>query len=222
MIKLSLWLFSIVGLVSILLLSSCEKGDDFYANYENQVHVYDGNAYSYLESQHGVYDSLLLVLDRLVPLRDTVRNEKITLFALTNKSFELAIENLNKKRAISSKSPLYLEDLDRSDLDSIMCRYIFKGSIATDEITDLVDGDYFYGIKYAYKMHIQYKKLNASGFIGGGQQQIIFTDPNNSIFVRYWQRTPTNSVNIRTENAMIHVLSPNHDFGFNKLGLWDN
>ena len=222
MIKLSLKLFSIIGFAAALLLTSCEKGDDYYANYENSVQVYDGNAYSYLESQPGVYDSLLLVLDRLVPLRDTLKNENVTLFALTNQSFQLAIENLNKKRAVANKAPLYLEDLKRNDLDSIMSRYIFKGSILTDDLSDLVDGDFYLGIKHGYEMHIQYNKLNASGFVKGGQQQLLFTDPNNSIFERYWQRTPTNSVNIRTENAVIHVLSPNHDFGFNKLGIWDN
>ena len=221
MIKLSQQLFSIIGVVVALLLTSCQKGDDYYANFENQVQVFDGNAYSYLQTETG-YDSLLLVLDRLVPLRNTLKNDSITLFALTNQSFELAIENMNKKRAISDKAPLYLEDLKLSDLDSVMSRYIFQEAILTSDLNELVDGDYYYGITHGYKMHIQYKKLNASGFVGGGQQQLVFTDPNESIFERYWQRSPTNSVNIRTKNAVIHVLSPNHDFGFNKLGLWDN
>lgn len=222
MIKLKLQLFSIIGLVVGLLLTSCQKGDDYYANYENQVQAFEGNAYSYLEAQTGVYDSLLLVMDRLVPLRNTLKNDNITLFALTNQSFQLAIENLNKKRAIADKGPLYLEDLKLSDLDSVMSRYIFEETILTSDLNDLVDGDFYNGITHGYRMHIQYKKLNASGFVGGGQQQLIFTDPNESIFERYWQRSPTNSVNIKTDNAVIHVLSPNHDFGFNKLGLWDN
>lgn len=222
MIRSSFRLFSILGLVAGFLLTSCEKGDNYYANYENQIQTYDGNVYQYLNEQVGVYDSLLLVLDRLVPLRDTLKKGDITLFALTNKSFELAVDNMNKKRAIANKKPLYLEDVNRNDLDSLMSRYIFNTQISTETVRDLEDGDYFYGVKYNYKMHVQYNKLNASGFVNGGQQQLVFTDPNNSIFDRYWQSTPTNSVNIKTQNAMIHVLSPDHDFGFNKLGLWDN
>ncbi len=208
-------------LMGCFTLSSCEKGDSYYENYENQIQVFNGNAYEYLESQPGVYDSLLLVLDRLVPLRDTLKNEDVTLFALTNKSFELAIQNLNNKRAAGNKAALSLEDLDRRGLDSVMCRYILKGDLQTDNVRELVDGIYLPSLKYGYEMHVQYDVLNASGFVSGGQQQLIFTDPNESIFERYWQRTPTNAVNIKTNNAVIHVLSPSHDFGFNKLGLSD-
>src|SRR5690606_6950688 len=205
-------------LMGCFTLSSCEKGDSYYENYENQIQVFNGNAYEYLESQPGVYDSLLLVLDRLVPLRDTLKNEDVTLFALTNKSFELAIQNLNNKRAAGNKAALSLEDLDRRGLDSVMCRYILKGDLQTDNVRELVDGIYLPSLKYGYEMHVQYDVLNASGFVSGGQQQLIITDPNESIFERYWQRTPTNAVNIKTNNAVIHVLSPSHDFGFNKLG----
>ncbi|MFB5945250.1 hypothetical protein [Albibacterium profundi] len=222
MIKFNLTFFLLVGFASLFLLVGCEKGDEYYARYENEIQVFDGSTYDYLESRPGVYDSLLLVLDRLVPLRDTLRHENVTLFALTNKSFELAIQNLNNKRATSNNVPLYLEDIDRISLDSIMCRYIFSDLITTDSVSHLIDGVVLPSLKNHYEMHIQYDKLNASGFVEGAQQQLIFTDPNESIFERYWQRTPTNSVNIRTRNGIIHVLSPSHDFGFNKLGQWEN
>ena len=203
--------------ITVVIASSCKKQSEYY-KYENKIQDYNGNAYDYILSQKNVYDSLILVLDRLAPLKDTLKNENVTFFAITNKSFDNAIKDLNIKRAISNKSPLYLKDIDVLSLDTLMCRYIIKGSLKTDSVQKLVDGLFIQSLKYNYQMHTQYRSLNASGFVSGGQQQLVFTDPNESIFERYWESIPTNSVNISTTNSIIHVLAPDHNFGFNKLG----
>jgi len=203
--------------ITIVIASSCKKQSEYY-KYENKIQDYNGNAYDYILSQNNVYDSLILVLDRLEPLKDTLKNKNVTFFAITNKSFDNAIKDLNIKRAISNKSPLYLKDIDLLSLDTLMCRYIIKGSLKTDSVQKLVDGLFIQSLKYNYQMHTQYRSLNASGFVNGGQQQLVFTDPNESIFERYWESIPTNSVNISTNNSIIHVLAPDHNFGFNKLG----
>jgi len=193
---------------------SCKKSDSDYYNYENNLKQFDGNALEYLESQKGIYDSLLLVLNRLPNLQDSLRNQKVTLFAATNKSFQIAVESLNAVRKKLNKAPLYLADVDIEQLDTMTSKYILRGEIVTADFQRYVDGLIVKSINHDYSMHINYNKADASGFIEGGPGIIIFTDPKNSIFVRYWQSAPTNSVNIKTKNAIINVLSPGHDFGF--------
>lgn len=215
----------LTSIFSLLLLSSlfsCEKGNLYYENYENEIKTFDGNSYEYLETNRGVFDSLLLVLDRIFPLQDTLRNKEVTLFAPTNESFTIALQNLNTQRRLGNKKPVYLEDIDRAELDTLISKYLFNEIITTESIRRMKDGIYKYGVDHAYKMHVKYNVLNASGYVGGGQQQIIFTDPNYSIFERYWDKTTTNSVNIYTSNGVIHILTPSHDFGFGKLGTYTN
>lgn len=195
-------------------LLSCKKNDDVYYNYENDLKEFDGNAMEYLRSQNGVYDSLLIVLDRLPDLQDLLENEKVTLFAVTNKSFQISVESLNAVRKRTNKAPLYLAGMDVEQLEIMTSRYILMGEYTTADFENYADGLLINSAKFNYPMHVLYEKADASGFIGGGPAVITFTDPKNSIFVRYWQRTPTNAVNIKTSNAIINVISPGHDFGF--------
>lgn len=210
-----LLLFPIV----VLAMASCERGDDFYASYESEETVYDGSIYAYLKSQGGVYDSLLLVLDRVPELRRKLDNpdSSLTLFAATNRSFEIAVNSLNTTRRLTGRAPLYLEDVGLADLDSMVNRYVLNTEFNTAELAPYIDGQVVTSTKNDYKMHIQFRVLNASGFVGGGERQLIFSDTNNSIFQRYWQRVNTSAVDIRTTNGIIHILSPGHDFGFSKF-----
>ncbi|MEJ2883778.1 hypothetical protein [Pedobacter sp. GR22-6] len=195
-------------------LFSCKKGDSPYYNYENELKQFDGNALDYLKAQKGIYDSLLVVLSRLPNLEDSLRKEKLTLFAVTNKSFQTSVENLNAVRKRTNKTPLYLATMDIKELDTMTSRYIIRGQYTSKDFENYTDGLLLKSIGYNYSMHVLYSKADASGLIGGGPTVITFSDPKNSIFIRYWQRTPTNAVNIRTNNATINVVAPGHDFGF--------
>lgn len=215
-IKPILWLFLIGSMTCFL---ACEKGNDFYYDYTEEAEVFDGTILKYLESKPETYDSLLLVLDRFPELREKLNqaSDTLTLFAPTNRSFSLAVDALNTTRALTNRSPLYLEDVPIVDLDSMICRYVFEDLIDIEELRPVIDGLNIDSYKYGYRMHAQYDVLSASGIVGGGQQQIIFSDINNSIFQRYWQNINTTAVDIRTTNGVIHVLSSGHDFGFNKF-----
>jgi hypothetical protein len=209
----------LVVLLSIMIGVSCQKGDNYFSNYSSESKVYDGTIYDYLKNQKGTFDSLVLVLERLPDLRRKLQNEDstLTLFAVNNRSFELAIKSLNTTRALTKKEPLFLEDVGLVDLDSFTNRYVLDQTYNTSDIAPFIDGVTVVSTKNNYNMHIQYKVLNASGYYQGGEQQIIFSDTNRSIFQRYWQRINTISVNIKTKNGVIHILSPGHDFGFGKF-----
>ncbi|MDB5143639.1 MAG: hypothetical protein JWQ66_2352 [Mucilaginibacter sp.] len=199
---------------------SCKKGDQHYYNdRQRDFTTFDGSTMDYLKAQTGVYDSLLVLVDRIPGLQDSLSSEKTTFFSITNKSFETAIKTLNRDRAFQSKDPVYLKDLDAAVLDTMVYKYLIKGIFLSSDISTQSNGVNLFGLKYNYPMHVQYQLLNASGYVGAGEQQLIFSDVNNSTVSSNWVSTNTESLNIKTTNGVIHVLSPGHIFGFNQFSL---
>lgn len=213
MIRKSLMAILAVG----LFIGACKKDGGAYA-YENQLNVYDGNAYAYLKSQPGTYDSLVKVIDRVAGMKDSLSaaNANLTLFAATNSSFTLALYNLNNIRASQKKTALNLNTVSLSGLELMLCKYIIKGKYSTDSLR-LTDGVDLVAIKTGYGMHGLEVNSNAYGFVKGGPKTILFSDPKGSQYIIEWQRTTTQAVNIYTNNAIVHVLSPSHEFGFSEF-----
>jgi hypothetical protein len=209
---------SLLGIFAVVLfMAACKKDDGAYA-FENQVNVYEGNAYAYLKSQPGTYDSLVKVIDRVEGLKDslTAANAKLTLFAATNSSFVLALHNLNNVRASQNKTALNLSTVNLGSLEVMLCKYIIKGHYNTDSLR-LTDGVNLNAIKTNYEMHGLEVNSNAYGFVKGGPKTILFSDTKGSQYIIEWQRTTTQAVNIYTNNAIVHVLSPSHEFGFSEF-----
>lgn len=207
-------------------LVACQKNMGDYYGYENKNIAYNGTSFDFLQNNIGIYDSLLYVLERLPHLRDSLKSNsgvEVTLFAPTNQSFSLALNNLNALRKLQSKVPLYLARADSAQLDTLMRRYILPSIITTDSIINFSDGRLFNsvsndsvpGTKYA--MHLKYERRNSSGFVNSGPQLIAFSDPKKTQFQRYWVRTFTFSVNIHTKSGIIHILAPSHEFGFGEF-----
>lgn len=205
--------------ISLLGMFSCQKGDTYYYDYQRGEQLYDGTIYEYLSRQKGTYDSLVLVLERLPELRNLLNHpdSSLTLFAVNNRSFELALKNLNIARTQNNLGPLYLEDLNLALLDTLSFHYVFDESYPVSVFESYLDGESIFCSKYNYEMHVLYRILSASGLVGVGQQQLQFSDMNESIYVRYWNITNTSSVNFNTKNGVIHTLTPGHEFGFGKL-----
>ena len=205
--------------ISIAITYSCQKGDSYYYDYEKKEQLYEGTIYDYLINQKGSYDSLAIVLERLPDLKDRLSNpdSTLTFFAINNRSFQLAIENLNTARKANKLDPIYLDELDYLALDSITNRYIFNSEYPVSMFEGFSDGQTIYSDKYGYSMQVLHSVLTSSGLVGGGQQQLTFSDRNNSNYHRYWNSTVTSNVDLRTQNGIIHTLSPRHEFGFGKF-----
>ncbi|SMC67664.1 fasciclin domain-containing protein [Pedobacter africanus] len=208
----------ILLLAAAIAFTACKKDKGAY-DYENKVNEYDGPVYSYLKAQPSTYDSLLRVVDRISWLKDSLSAPgKFTVFAPTNRSFVLAMLNLNNLRAAQKKPLLNLGNADVSQLETLLSRYIISGRYTTDSL-QLTDGVMLDNIKHDYEMHATEINSNAYGFVKGGPKSIMFSDIKYSQYIVEWQRTTTQAVNIFTSNAVVHVLTPSHEFGFSEFTL---
>jgi len=204
--------YSIMLLALISLMAACSNYDGYYdpAILEKG---YNGNVYEYLKSKPGVYDSLLKAVDRL-QLEGTLRDSNITLFALSNSSFQLALTNLNNLRKLNDRPSEYLTSIDGNQLDTMLTQYIIRGEYTSDSLATQ-DGLPLYGVKYGYPMHGRLLQTTSSGYADGGPTVIQLSDTKRSQFERNWISTTTGSINLKTTNGVIHVVSADHVFGFN-------
>lgn len=219
------YLIPAIIFLSAIMLNACKKVDNSYVDFKPVAGNFSGNTLEYLKSYPpGIYDSLLLALQRVSRLADTLSKEETTLFAVSNRSFTLALNNINQARkdSVPLMTPLTMATIDSTVLDSFLCRYILQDKIVSADIKDLEDGLFYPTVSYSgrngmdttYNMQMQYARSNASGYVGGGPATVIFSDPKGSIFYRYWVRVNTITVDIKTKNGIVYLLPPGHDFGF--------
>ncbi|MBE8712264.1 fasciclin domain-containing protein [Sphingobacterium hungaricum] len=202
----------IILLVSLFFCMSCAKDGGFYDQQIKSVE-YNGTVYEYLKSQPGVFDSLIQVIDR-VGLQEILNDSAITLFAPSNQSFRLAIENLNNTRKLAEQPIEFLSSIQYEHLDTMASQYIIRGVLPTDSM-QRQDGIAMRDFKYNYPMHAKLHLTSSSGYQGGGPTLIDFSDTKRSQFYRNWVTTSTASINIKTSNGIVHVVNQDHVFGFN-------
>ncbi len=200
--------------VFLLLIAACTKDTGFYNTGEPDRN-FSGTTYEYLKSKPGVYDSLLAVIDRM-GLKQTLMDSNVTLFAVTNPSFQLAINNLNTLRKQSDKDPRYLYNIDGVQLDTMASYYIIRGKVLTDSLK-FQDGLNLSSVRFGYPMHADVSRASASGYTDGGPEIIQFSNTKRSQFIRNWSNTTTSSNNIITSNGVVHVINPDHIFGFDEF-----
>ena len=206
-------LFGLFSVITLLAASCAKDGGYFDATVADKT--FQGTTYEYLKSKPGVFDSLVSVIDRL-NLQETLNDSNVTLFAVTNPSFRLAITNLNNLRRSTDKLPQYLYNVDSVQLDTMASQYIIKGSVTSDQLS-LQDGLGLESVRTFYPMHGKLAKSSSSGYVDGGPGVIEFSNTNKSKFVRDWVTTSTTANNIKTSNGLIHVISPDHIFGFDQF-----
>lgn len=213
-LKLSTVLAAVLSIVTILLQTGCSKDEGFY-NYSNEGEVYPFSTYEYLKSKPGVYDSLLLVIERM-GLAPMLMDSSVTLFAVSNQSFETAIINLNNFRRKNEEAPIYLSDLDYVQLDTMVSQYIIRGLVPGDSLY-LREGKQLRSMRINYPMHAKLLKTDAAGLVNGGPEIIQLANTRKSPFTRDWAYANTESINIRSENGIIHLVSKDHVFGFGEF-----
>ncbi|WP_316834182.1 fasciclin domain-containing protein [Pedobacter nutrimenti] len=192
-------------------LTACHKDSGFYEHEALNPKV-SVNTYDYLKSKKGIFDSLIVAVDRL-GLQTTLQDSNITVFAATNASFSVAIDNLNAARKAAGKSPLNLSNMDYIQLDTIMTQYVIRGKYTTDAM-NRQDGVLLKGVRYGYQMNAQLNPTTTSGFQKGGPVIINYSDTKWSQFQQNWSTSATSSVNVLTKNGVVHTLNQDHIVGF--------
>lgn len=222
----------VVLLAAQMFQMGCKREEGFYDT-EVQETSTNLDTYEYLKSKPGMYDSLLYLIDKL-GIQQELKTGEVTLFAPSNETFQIAIKNLNDARATTGKSAVFLSELvagkvgklttrdkkkaeaDSAHLDTMVSRYIVKGIRQVSDFA-LGDGQGLLSIRGDYPMHGQRIYADAQGFQNGGSEVIEFSNTKRSIFVARWSKTTTTSVNIKTKNGMVHLLRPDHVFGFDEF-----
>ncbi|NRF37981.1 hypothetical protein [Pedobacter foliorum] len=214
---------------AIIFQMGCKKEKGYYQtpniNSGTNLDIYD-----YLKSKPGVYDSLLLVIDKL-KMEGTLRDSAITIFAVSNSSFQIAIKNLNDARRANNKKAIYLTELasgkspnidqekaknDSIHLDTLVSRYIIKGLFKSTDFS-VGDGRDLASIRGSYPMHGKRQYADAQGMQNGGPEVIEFANTKRSVFTPNWAFAYTSSVNIQAKNGIIHLVQPDHVFGFDEF-----
>ncbi len=210
--------FILLTCFTLSIVISCKKNNEgAYYGYQNANAEFNGNIYQFLQAQNGLYDSMLYVIDRSTGVKDSLENSTETVFAVPNKCFTIALQNLNQVRALKNLQPISLSQIDSAQLDTLICRYILPVSFNSDSAKFYTNGVLIPSLKYGYKMNLKYERAAASGYLGGGAQQIVYTDPKDTLFNQFWVSTYTTSLNTRTSNGYVHVLSSGHEFGFGEF-----
>lgn len=185
----------------------------------------------YLQSKPGVYDSLLFLVDKL-GLKETLNDSVVTMFAPSNLSFQIAIKNLNEVRRSQNKPAVFLRDIvsgvaalprdrekaesDKAHIDTMVSRYVIRKQYLSTDFA-LGDGLNILSVRFGYPMHGQRLYADGQGWQNGGSEIIEFANTKRSVFVPNWSKTTTSSVNIKTKNGIVHLLRPDHVFGFDEF-----
>jgi hypothetical protein len=208
----------------------CKKEKGYYStpniNSGTSLNIYD-----YLKSKPGVYDSLLLVIDKL-KMKETLTDSNVSIFAVSNASFQIAIQNLNNARRANDKKAIFLTELasgfapaladlekaknDSAHLDTMVSRYIIKGLFKSTDFS-LGDGRELFSVRGNYPMHGKRQYADAQGMQNGGPEVIEFANTKRSVFTPNWAFAYTSSVNIQAKNGIIHLIQPDHVFGFDEF-----
>ena len=115
-------------------------------------------------------------------------------------------------------NPIYIDYEYKSQMDSLLCRYMVPGLYDTEQLStsSSVEGQFVQGL-HSYRMSLFYRRLPASGFINGGPKDITFYDMGNTLDKDKWEPAKVLWTDIYAKNGVIHVMVPQHEFGFGKF-----
>lgn len=146
------------------------------------------------------------------------RNEGKALFLkeLLIEPFDVEIEIPNKD---DPENPIIeIRHYDyRACVDTLLCRYIFTGKYDTKKIIEAQESLSLESYKYKYQMNVSCTRQTASGIVGEGVRSFTLSDMNNSQLKDLWKSTNVVWHDIYTRNAVIHLLTNQHNFGYDKF-----
>jgi hypothetical protein len=214
---------------------------------------YDGTVWDYLnegDSELNLhFNTMVYVAGYNQALKNLLEkaDEKVTLFAVSDDSFEAALKAVNKYRLDNNLG----EEIDIEDImttaryevhdtivpatgtdtvfvnlvydypgamDSLLCRYVITGEAYDSETeAQALGGVTANSSFYDYPMHISTGRLAAEGVVGAGVKYLTFSDVKNSGLKARWIDSDVIRFDIYATNGVIHILTSGHEFGFNEF-----
>jgi len=216
-------------LLAVFMTYSCKQDFGEYYDYKPVPTVYDGDVMKFLQENH--FDSMVAVLNKYPDIVERLTStDSLTLFAIPNKSFEIAISNFNSNRSRSDSPLLYInpaklnmEQVDSGRFNSqmmrfLISRYIVPGIWSFDTLAQSSTGMIVKSINYDYMVNLKGIQQSSTGSLNGGPKIIELQDMNFSLYDAYWKPAHTSSVNtVRAGNVLVHVLADDHEFGFSNF-----
>jgi hypothetical protein len=226
--------FIIAVIIGGSILQACKKEASPYEQDTPATNV-NLNSIDFLKSQTGMYDSLLYILHKLPVLEDSLTNNSVTFFAPQDISILTAINNINATRIRNGKAAWIIDSVPLPVWDTLMRRYMIPGVVTPDSIrfADGVDFSTMSGYWHTseetgedifspYKMHADLVKQSTSGSTGTNKQRIQYSDKNFSRFRTDWSSSYVKTSSLITTNGVLHLLEPNHVFGFSSFVTFIN
>lgn len=138
---------------------------------------------------------------------------ELTLNKLLN--YRKDIERTDTKDPEKKWTDIYIY---KDRLDSLACRYMAPGIYDTEALASVsyVEGKIVQGL-HNYRMNLAYRRLPASGFVGAGLKDLTIYDMRNTLEKEKWESAKMLWTDIYAKNGVIHILLPQHEFGFGRF-----
>lgn len=105
----------------------------------------------------------------------------------------------------------------RSQMDSLVCRYIYDKPYTTSSIMEIGNAIEAADVKYNENLRIEVGRYAASGVVSSGMRYMSLVETGGSKLTTSWVKAGVSQYDVKAVNGWIHILQPNHEFGFNEM-----
>lgn len=219
--------------VFALLATSCNKYYDDGGL--TSTEVLKMNSLEYMKTRPDIFDTTLMVL-KMAGLESVIEKENVTFFLPQNKSITRALRNVNtylkenKAKLDYTKDTVLLEDIKPAVWRKFMSRYIIKGAKlrsdivpgkmkTTANVTTVTGGENMKTYD-DFEMLVFLDRTAWENVAEAGPEIIYLADLRIDDPLKGTITAKVTSSNLRTTSGAVHVLSINHEFGFNSSNLF--
>ena len=241
----------ILILIATTWMMACTQEDEIKpVEQPTEELTYDGSVLDFIQQDGGYqgcsFDSLNYAVTHLEGLQDALTGDSVTLFAVSDKSFDLAESILEKFRITNDKgNRLSLDDLmiepfevvdtlitidpltKETDTAYVHHQYDYRESLRqlvgryifkqTLTLNNVTEATYF--SLFQHQMNIVIPRSDAGGLSEAGDATLQLVETSGSKLQTSWVRANV-IYSIRCRNGYVHILSPLHEFGFNEINSY--
>lgn len=114
----------------------------------------------------------------------------------------------------------------KEQIDSLLCRYILPQAVNSDLVISQGGAIEYASFKFGHTVQLNAGRGSASGAINLGGKYLELIEMNGSKLQANWIIGKVQQLDVETATGTLHILSPNHEFGFNevlkKFGYYGN